>query len=219
MMKLSEQTLAVLKNFATINSGVVLKPGKVQKTISAEKSILVEAELEDITDHEFGIYDLNQFLGNIITLKNPNLDFGEQTVVMTDEDGTKMDYRACAAELVISPPTKELTLDSPDVVFDLSNSTFVKLMRLGAMNALPNLTIAGKDGELKASVHEKNNDTSNMASTTIGAWSGEDFTASFKTELLKMLPDDYKVEIKLGGFAKFSSTTKNLVYFISLEIK
>jgi hypothetical protein len=34
-----------------------------------------------------------------------------------------------------------------------------------------------------------------------------------------MLPDDYKVEIKLGGFAKFSSATKKLVYFISLEIK
>jgi hypothetical protein len=218
-MKLSEQTLSVLKNFASINSGVVLKPGKKQKTISAEKSILVEAELEDISNHEFGIYDLNQFLGNITTLKNPNLEFGEQTVVMTDEDGTTMEYRACAPELVISPPAKELTLNQPEVSFDLSNSTFVKLLRLGAMNDLPNLSIVGKDGELKASVHEKNNDTSNVASTTLGPWDGVDFTASFKTELLKMLPDDYKVEIKLGGFAKFSSATKKLVYFISLEIK
>ena len=46
-MKLSENTLAILKNFATINSGVVLNPGKTQKTISPAKSILVEATLED----------------------------------------------------------------------------------------------------------------------------------------------------------------------------
>lgn len=40
-MKLSENTLSVLKNFSSINS-VVLNDG-VQKTISPEKSILVGA--------------------------------------------------------------------------------------------------------------------------------------------------------------------------------
>ena len=70
-MKLSENTLTVLKNFAAINSGVVLNPGKKQKTISPEKSILVEATIEDDIPSEFGIYDLNQFLGIFTFLKNP----------------------------------------------------------------------------------------------------------------------------------------------------
>jgi hypothetical protein len=218
-MKLSEQTLAVLKNFSTVNSGVVLKPGTKQKTISAEKSILVEAELDNITDHEFGIYDLNQFLGNVTTLKNPDLNFFEKSVELKDEDGTTIVYNACASELVISPPAKELVLNEPEVSFDLPNATLVKLLRLGSMNALPNLSILGKDGELKVVVHEKNNDTSNVVSANIGQWDKEDFTTTFKTENLKMIPDDYKVEIKLGGFAKFTSLTKKLVYFISLEVK
>lgn len=218
-MKLSEEALIVLKNFSTVNSGVVLRPGKVQKTISTEKSILVEAELEEITDHEFGIYDLNQFLGNVTTLKNPDLNFGEKTVVMTDEDGTTITYYSCSSELVITPPEKELVLNSPEVTFDMPNSTLVKLLRLGTMNSLPNLSIVGKNGELKAIIHEKNNDTSNMVSANIGTWDQDEFTASFKTENIKMIPDDYKVEIKLGGFSKFTSLTKKLTYFIALEVK
>ena len=67
-MKLNENTLSVLKNFSSINSGLVLQRGNVQKTISPEKSILVEAELEDVIPEQFGIYDLNQFLGNVTTL-------------------------------------------------------------------------------------------------------------------------------------------------------
>ena len=86
-MKLSENTLTVLKNFASINSGVVLNPGKTQKTISPEKSILVEATLEDDIPAEFGIYDLNQFLGIFTFLKNPEITFGNDQVVLSDEIG------------------------------------------------------------------------------------------------------------------------------------
>ena len=85
-MKLSEQTLTVLKNFASINSGVVLQKGNVQKTISPEQTILFEAKLEDNIPEPFGIYDLNQFLGNVTTLKNPELTFSDKSVIMDDGD-------------------------------------------------------------------------------------------------------------------------------------
>ena len=108
-MKLSDNTLSVLKNFASINSGVVLKSGKTQKTISPEKSILVEATLEDNIPTEFGIYDLNQFLGIVTTLKNPELTFGKDVVTLDDGE-LAVTYRGCSANLVITPPDKELVL-------------------------------------------------------------------------------------------------------------
>ena len=83
-MKLSENTMNVLKNFASINSGVVLNKGNVQRTISPEKSILVEATVEDDLPEKFGVYDLNQFLGNVTTLKNPELNFTKDYVTMDD---------------------------------------------------------------------------------------------------------------------------------------
>lgn len=217
-MKLSEFSLAVLKNFASINSGVVLQSGHVQRTMSPEKSILVEVELDDNVPAKFGIYDLNQFLGNVTTLDNPELDFTEKELSMTD-DTFKLIYRPCAPELIISPPDKKLVIDNPDVTFDLNNTTLTKILRLASMNGLPNLSVVGKNGELSVMVHERANDASNQAMTKIGEYTGTDFMASFKTENLKMLPDDYTVDVKLNAFAKFTSKTRKLTYFIALEVK
>ena len=217
-MNLSENTLAVLKNFSTINSGVVLNSGKTQKTISPEKSILVEATLEDNIPSQFGIYDLNQFLGNLTTLRNPELSFNKDTVTLDDGE-LSFDYRACSANLIITPPEKELVLKSVDVTFALPNDTLQKLLKVATMNSLPNLSVVGKNGELLLKIHERANDTSNSGTIKIGEYAGQDFTASFKTDNLKLLPNDYNVEIQKGAFAKFENAAKTLKYFIALEKK
>ena len=46
-MKLSEETLAVLKNFSAINNGIFFEQGKTIKTVSPQKSILVDATVEE----------------------------------------------------------------------------------------------------------------------------------------------------------------------------
>jgi len=217
-MKLSENTLAVLKNFASINSGVVLNAGNTQKTISPEKSILVEARLEDNIPSKFGIYDLNQFLGNVTTLKNPELSFTDESVTLDDGD-LALTYHACSPNLIISPPDKELVLKTVDVSFALPNATLQKLLKVATMNNLPNLTVVGKDGELRLKIHERSNDTSNHGSVKIGDYAGADFTATFKTENLKLLPDDYNVEVQKNAFARFENVNKTLTYFVALETK
>lgn len=217
-MKLSENTLSVLKNFASINSGVVLNSGKTQKTISPEKSILVEATLEDDIPNQFGIYDLNQFLGNVTTLRNPELTFNKDNVKLDDGE-LSFNYHACSANLIITPPDKELVLKNVDVTFSLPNVTLQKLLKVATMNSLPNLSVVGKNGELHLKIHEKSNDTSNSGTIKIGDYAGQDFTATFKTDNLKLLPDDYNVEIQKGAFAKFENVAGNLKYFIALETK
>jgi hypothetical protein len=217
-MKLSENTLAVLKNFASINSGVVLSSGASQRTISPEKSILVEATIDDDIPTQFGIYDLNQFLGNLTTLRNPELTFSKEGVVLDDGE-LSFEYRACSANLIITPPEKELVLKSVDVTFFLPNDTLQKLIKVATMNGLPNLSVVGKNGQLLLKIHERANDTSNSGTIQIGEYAGQDFTASFKTDNLKLLPNDYNVEIQKGAFAKFENAAKTLKYFIALETK
>jgi hypothetical protein len=217
-MKLSENTLAVLKNFASINSGVVLGAGTAQRTISPEKSILVEATIDDDIPTQFGIYDLNQFLGNLTTLRNPELTFSKEGVVLDDGE-LSFEYRACSANLIITPPEKELVLKSVDVKFSLPNETLQKLIKVATMNGLPNLSVVGKNGSLLLKIHERANDTSNSGTIQIGEYAGQDFTASFKTDNLKLLPNDYNVEIQKGAFAKFENASNTLKYFIALETK
>jgi hypothetical protein len=217
-MKLSENTLSVLKNFASINSGVVLRKGKVQKTISPEKCILVEATLEDDIPSEFGIYDLNQFLGIFTFLKNPEITFGENHIVLNDGD-LSVTYRGCSSNLIITPPEKDLVLKDITTKFSLPSATSQKLIRAATMINLPNLSVIGKDGALLLKIHEKANDSSNDGVQKIGDYAGKDFTATFKTENLKLLPDDYDVEIQAGAFSQFMNKNGNLKYFIALETK
>ena len=219
-MKLSQYTLEVMKSFANINPGIVLQPGTKQRTMSPEKSVLVEVELDDSFSHKFGIYDLVQFLGNITTLNNPELEFNDKYVMMKD-DTFQMYYLSCSPEIIISPPDKNLTMDNPDVSFVLTNAVLSKSLRLASMNALPNLSIIGKNGELNLQIHDKANDTSNYLDSKISEYSGTDFTATFKIDnfLRKLMPDDYDVDIKHGKFSRLKSKTKNVTYFIALETK
>lgn len=218
-MKLSEQTLTVLKNFASINSGLVIQKGKTQKSVSPQMTVLIEAKLEDDFPETFGIYDLNQFLGNVTTLKSPELTFSEKSVIMDDGD-VQLNYHACSPSAVVSPPQgKELTLKSVDVTFNLTNATLTKLLRLASMNDLTYITLIGKNGELRLQTHEKSNDTSNYAASKISDFSGDDFSISFKAEYLRLIPDDYTVEVAIGSFAKFVNKAGNLTYFIAQEKK
>lgn len=217
-MKLSENTLSVLKNFSAINSGLVLQKGNIQKTISPEKSILVEAELEDAIPEQFGIYDLNQFLGNVTTLGNPDLTFSDKSVMMDDGE-IAFNYYSCSPNLIVSPPDKELKLKQTDVSFTLTNAILSKLLKLASMNNLTHLSVVGKNGEIRLQTHEKTNDTSNYASFKLNDYSGDDFTASFKVDNIKLIAGDYDVEIQLGAFAKFVSKNAKIKYFIALETK
>ncbi len=217
-MKLSDNTLSVLKNFSSINSGVVLKPGKTQKTISSQKSILVEATIEDDIPNELGIYDLNQFLSVITSLKNPELTFDKDVIILNDGE-LSVTYRGCSANLIITPPEKELVLKDITTKFSLPNATLQKLLKVATMINLPNLSVIGKDGELLLKIHEKANDTSNDGIMKIGEYAGKDFSATFKTENLKLLPDDYNVDLKEGAFAKFINHKNTLTYSIAVESK
>ena len=217
-MKLSENTLSVLKNFSSINSGIVLKKGKSQRTMSPDMTILAEVTIDEDIANDFGIYDLPQFLGNISTLGNPELEFTSQKVVMKD-DALSLNYYSCSPTLITCPPDKNLEMQSVDVKFDLSSAVMQKLLRLAAMNSMPNLTVVGKDSKLYLKTHEKASDTSNFAMMEIGDHSGADFEKSFKTDNLKMIADDYSVSITFAGFALFESKNKALKYFIALEAK
>lgn len=218
-MKLTTRTLNILKNFASINSGLMLVPGKEQSTISSpSKAILVKAILDDDFPVEFTIYDLNQFLGIVTTLNDPDLTFTEKNVSVKDDNLT-FTYNKCAPTMIVTPPRKELELDKVDVAFYLPNTILSKLLKIGAMTSLPHLSVLGKDGDILMQAHERSNDTSNFGWSKLGEFAGPNFTATFKTENIKLLPDDYRVELQVGKFAKFVNTAGNLTYFIALESK
>ena len=53
-MKISNNTIEVLKNFAAINSNIIFLPGQDLKTINEAKSILGIAKIQEDFPKEFG---------------------------------------------------------------------------------------------------------------------------------------------------------------------
>ena len=83
-MKLSIDTLSVLKNFASINQGIMFKKGKTLRTVSPQKNVMAEATVSDEFPTDFGVYDLNNFL-SVLSLhkEEPTIDFQDNNVLIS----------------------------------------------------------------------------------------------------------------------------------------
>ena len=109
-MKLSIDTLSVLKNFASINQGIMFKKGKTLRTVSPQKNVMAEATVSDEFPTDFGVYDLNNFL-SVLSLhkEEPTIDFQDNNVLISGLQGrSKIKYRFCAPHLIVVAPEKAI---------------------------------------------------------------------------------------------------------------
>ena len=146
VMKLSDSTLALLKNFSTINQSILFKHGSKLRTISVMKNILAEATIAEELPKDFGIYDLNQFLNGMGLHHSPELDFTNDSYVVIKEGKMRSKYFFADANVIITPPEKPITLPSEDVNFELSTDQLDKLLKAAAIYQLPDLSAVGEDG-------------------------------------------------------------------------
>ena len=215
-MKLSDSTLSLLKNFSTINQSLLFKQGNKLRTISVMKNILAEATIEEELPKDFGIYDLNQFLNGLGLHQNPELDFANDNHVVIKEGRMRSQYFFADANVIITPPEKEMILPSEDVSFTLKTEQLDKLLKAASIYQLPDLSVIGEAGVVKLLVRDKKNDTSNSFAITVGETESE-FAFNFKVENIKILPGTYGVVVSQKLLSRFVSKNYDLTYFIALE--
>ena len=215
-MKLSDNALAILKNFAGINNSILVKQGKKLRTISVAKNILAEAEIKEDFPRDFAIYDLNQFLNGLSLHQDPDLDFNQDSYLSIKEGKRRVKYFFADPNVIIAPPEKEITLPSQDVCFQLDSITLDKLVKAAAVYQLPDMSAIGGNGVIKLVVRDKKNDTSNEYAIVVGETS-DDFEFNFKVENIKIIPGAYEVVVSSKLLSQFTNTQHNLKYYIALE--
>jgi hypothetical protein len=216
VMKLSESTLSVLKNFSTINQSILFKQGRKLRTMSVMKNILAEVTIDEELPKDFGIYDLNQFLNGMGLHQSPELDFANDSYVVIKEGKMRTKYFFADANVIITPPDKPIELPSEDVTFDLSTDQLDKLLKAAAVYQLPDLSAVGENGVVKLVVRDKKNDTSNDFAITVGE-TDSTFSFNFKVENIKILPGTYDVVVSQKLLSRFTSKNHDLTYYIALE--
>ena len=215
-MKLSDNALAILKNFAGINNSILVKQGNKLRTISVAKNILAEAEIKEEFPRDFAIYDLNQFLNGLSLHQDPDLDFQEESYLSIKEGKRRVKYFFADPNVIISPPEKEIQLPTQDVCFQMDSVTLEKLVKAAAVYQLPDLSAIGENGVIKLVVRDKKNDTSNEYAIVVGE-TDQEFTFNFKVENIKIIPGAYDVVVSSKLLSQFTNTQHNLKYYIALE--
>ena len=216
IMKLSDKTLSLLKNFSGINQSILFKEGDKLRTISVMKNILAEATITETFPKDFGIYDLNQFLNGLNLHQTPELDFENDKYVMIREGKSRSKYFFADPSVIVIPPDKEIVLPSEDVCFVLNTQQLDKLLKAAAIYQLPDLSAVGEAGVVKLVVRDKKNDTSNDFSIVVGE-TDSIFTFNFKVENIKILPGSYEVVISQKLLSQFTSTDRDLKYYVAME--
>jgi hypothetical protein len=218
-MKLSTETLTVLKNFSTINQNLEFKQGNKLTTISAGKSVLAQATVKDEFPQNFCVYDLNQFL-LVHSMFKGDVDLEFDTSNITFKGGrSKTKYRMASKDTIVTPPEKEIKLAVIDYSFTLSDADYAEIMRSAAILSSPNIALKSDGETVDLVAYDAKDDSQHTSSIKVGDGNGKSFNLVFKTENLKMIQGTYDVQISFKGLANFKNTKEEIQYWIAIESK
>ena len=218
-MKLSKHTLNMLKNFSDINMSIEIKKGNVLRTVSVQKNILAQAELEDEFPKDFAIYELNRFLGAVSLFDDPELEFNAKSVNIGTTKHSA-DYVYCDPSMIVTPPENNITFPDPEVKFTLTQDSLSQVMRASNVLGTPEIAIEGgphPNDSIRIKALDVNNDSTDTFQVVLDEKSGHTFRFVFKTENMKMIPGNYDVEISSKGISHFLLQGTKLQYWIATE--
>jgi hypothetical protein len=217
-MKLSNTTISVLKNYASINQNLVIKEGKEITTISAMKNIVARAEVEEEFTQEVAIYDLNEFLSALSLFKSPNLQFQDTYVNITEENNPKTSLKYFYSDpSVVTTPSKMITMPSNEVTFTLESATLSNITKAAAVIGSADLVLENSSGTPSLTVKDKKNDTANSYSMGVETKGEGNFSFFFKVENLKLIDGKYNVEVSSKNISHMKNESTPIEYWIALE--
>jgi hypothetical protein len=214
---LSPTTLNILKNFATINNGIIIKKGNTLRTISNAENILAAADVEESFPQTFAIYDLNQFLAGLSLFDNPSLVFDNSDYVTIKDGRCRVKYYFSDPEITLkTAPDKNVKYPGSDILFTLSASDISAIHKATGIYKLPDLNISSNE-EIVLSVRDNETATSNTYDMIVpGTFEGT-HSLNMKVENLRLLQGDYTVGVSKQQITEWKHLNLNLTYYIALE--
>lgn len=212
-MKFDNETLQILKNYSTINHAILFQPGNTLSTISTSKTVMSKASIAQEIPSSFAIYELSKFLATLSLFNDPELEIGENKVVIS-EGKRKINYTFADPSTIVVPPSKEIKFPVPEVEFTLRLDELSELQKALSVLSLPEIAIVGDGTNIYVNAVDSKNPSENVYSVQVGETS-DTFNMIIKAEYLRLLPCDYDVAISSKGLSHFKG--KNIDYWIAVE--
>jgi len=217
-MKLSKYTIEILKNFATINQGILIKQGNRLRTMSVMKNIFAEATISEDFEKEFAIYDLSEFLSTLSIFSDCDTTFTDNHIKIKSGN-TSIKYYYSEPSIVVTPPDKEIKINTPD--FSCVLPDLADVIRAANIMKLEDLSVQRKDG---GTICIRAHNVSTPGNDYVIELNADDcdteldtFSFNFKLQNLRFMPGVYNLKIAKKGVAIFSHNEADLTYAVTLE--
>ena len=213
-MKLSKHTLQMIKNFSSINTNILFRPGNTISTKSPSANIYGEYQTAETFPLTWGCYDVNELLSILSTFQDPDLEFSERFLTIS-EGNNRIRYLPADPEVLIFPKKAPNFPADAEVEFELTAQNFTQITRVASALKAPFLTVRGDRRNITLVVHDKETVNSKNFTVDVGTTEHE-FEFHIKIEWLKMVPDNYTVSLTSKKWGKFSAESQ--YYIVTCEI-
>ena len=213
-MKLSTNTVEVLKNFASINPNILIRAGDTVSTISAGKNIFAKAKIQETFDREFAIYDLNSFLATLSLADNSDIRFDNEFLQVEIDSGT-MKYYYSDPSVIQAAPDKEIEVDNY-FQFTLTQDALKTIFSTASVSQATMFSVIGNGTEVTIVVGDPKTPLSNNYRKIISA-SNKVFKAYLPIDSLKIMNDTYTVTVSEKKFIYLEGNTSSSRYWLALD--
>lgn len=219
-IKISADTLNILKNFSSINSNLHVKAGNTIATVSPSMTILAEATVSETFETEFGIWDMSKFLSTVSLFKDPEFEFDDTFVTIRSNNSKASVKYYYSDPSLLTKADRRVKMPASYVTFDLSEGDISSIMRAASVLQAPDMCVEQEKGSSEAFIRvcDKKDPTAHSWSMTIHNESDSSgFRYWFKVENLKMIGGDYRVQLAEKKVSMFEGKTSPVNYWVALE--
>jgi hypothetical protein len=184
--------------------------------MSAGKNIYAEAHVAEDFDVSVPIWDLNKFLGVISMFANPDLEFHETHVVISN--GRSSVTYFYSEPTLLTVPTREVKMPKTAVKFDLDEKDLNEVLKAANILQVSDFNLIGGEGKFVITVDDSSQSTSNSFEIVLDDnYGGPDFEGTINVSEIKFIPGSYTVELTDTIISKFTHKTLNLSYYIAIK--
>ena len=217
-MKLSQETIAILKNFSQINNSIHIDEELKLKTKTPNSSNIIGISTIDDELPNLSIYSLDELLGSM-SLFEGDVDFKfTDSYIKMSQDNTKINYRLSDPDHILTKLKDAVNYeqyDDFDCTFKISESQLSTIQKASRVLKADAFCINMENGKGKLTLFNSELPMSNSFELKIeGEGSGD---AKIFVDNLLILNSDYVVNVS-SKVVKFTSEQYPVFYMLATAV-
>lgn len=217
-MQLSNDTIAILKNFSQINDNLTITVGSKLSTVSSMRDVFATATIAEEFTTGFYLYSLSEFLSTLSLFEEPDLSFNNEFVRITDLKDSAMQtiYWSADPKYITKVPVLK-SLPEATAEFVVTAINLRRISKAAGVLKVTDVIFEGKEGRITATVCDdsgaiKNNTTIELTND----YHGPEFSAKIAENKLRMIGGDYRCRVLGENMIYFVNTQKPVDYLFAL---